>query len=619
MSNININKLSFAKSEIEESNLRSALIFSNVKGTKSRETLLDKTVFSIIIENAPDCTEDTISRLFKSRFYLDDENATISSSVERLTKLKLVKKDGGKLIATEDNKGQQFLSDLEEKTTILIKGIINKANSIKGVSIKDLDKAGENIRQALSVYFHLYGYSYFETQLGPTEDQAKLAIQTASAGFDKKTGDAIIVAIGDTINNPTEQEKITLEKWAAAFISTQLMGIDPTLRNFKATSLKGKTFVLDTDVVLNCITDNAKFSHDYSDMINKLISMGCKLIIPEDVIVEVKKHADAAIKRYHFYGDQVKTFTDDILEGPGSNVFIEDFVKTTRVDERKRRMPFGDYLYNIYQVDNEEIMTKRLESRFSKEIVKNILPQSTKTDEIDRLATAINKITVSTEKAENRTDEENYAYSHTDASLYISVRDINPVKESKKKILSLNYYLVTRTTKTIKCAKEIGIDYLDVICKPSILLSVLQEVGVISTDKLSIINLFENPFLVYSATLIWDDIKELLNQGARFEYRELVALRQDYDVNLHRILTCKTEEERVEAAQDITNKGYLFAKDLVASAQREEALREQLAAKDEELMKAQRTIKSLRDKSNTIKAKTRKNIPSKSNRTKKKK
>jgi len=135
------------------------------------------------------------------------------------------------------------------------------------------------------------------------------------------------------------------------------MGIDPTLRNFKATSLRGKTFVLDTDVVLNCITDNAKFSKDYSDMIKKLISIGCKLIIPEDVIVEVGNHADAAIKRAHCYRNQLKTFTDDILEGPGSNVFIEDFVKTSRVDDRKKNMSFDDYLYNIYQDDNNDVLT----------------------------------------------------------------------------------------------------------------------------------------------------------------------------------------------------------------------------------------------------------------------
>ena len=160
--------------------------------------------------------------------------------------------------------------------------------------------------------------------------------------------------------------------------------------------------------------------------------------------------------------------------------------------------------------------------------------------------------------------------------------------------------------------------YLDVICKPSILLSVLQEVGVCSTDKVSIINLFENPFLAYSASLIWDEIKELINQGAKFEYRELATLRLDYEVDLHRILTCKTAEERVEVARDITSKGYLFAKDIVESAQREAALQEQLSAKEEELEKAQKTIKILRDKSNAVKAKTRKNIPQKSNRTKKK-
>lgn len=618
MANININRLSFAKDKIEESNLRSALLFSNVKDTKSRETLLDKTVFSIIIENTPNCSEDTIVNLFKSRFNLGDERSAISSSIKRLVKMKLINPDGEKYVATDDIKGQKYLSDLEIETNSLIKGIIDKANSVKGVSIVDFDRAGENIRQALSVYFHLYGHSYFETQMSPTEDQAKDATQTASSGFDKKTGDAIIVALADTINNPNEREKNTLEKWAAAFISTQIMGIDPTLRNFKATSLRGKTFVLDTDVVLNCITDNAKYSKDYSDMINKLISIGCKLVIPEDVVIEVGNHADAAIKRARFYKDQLKTFTNDILEGPGSNVFIEDFVKTSRVDDRKKNMSFDDYLYNIYQDDNNEVLEKRLESRFTKEVMNNVLPQSTNYDEIERLANAVNKITVSTAKAENRTDEENYAYSKTDASLYVSVRDKNPIKENSQKILALDYYLVTRTTKTIKCAKEIGINYLDVICKPSILLSVLQEVGVCSTDKVSIINLFENPFLAYSASLIWDEIKELINQGAKFEYRELATLRLDYEVDLHRILTCKTAEERVEVARDITSKGYLFAKDIVESAQREAALQEQLSAKEEELEKAQKTIKILRDKSNAVKTKTRKNIPQKSNRTKKK-
>lgn len=110
----------------------------------------------------------------------------------------------------------------------------------------------------------------------------------------------------------------------------EVINLDPSLRNFKATKLREKSFVIDTDVALNALTTHAKYSVVYREMINLLRRAGCKLYVPHIVVEEIQSHIDAANKRYIFEGSQWLSMTDEILENKIANVFVEDYVKNSK-------------------------------------------------------------------------------------------------------------------------------------------------------------------------------------------------------------------------------------------------------------------------------------------------
>ena len=622
MSNISINLIS-SKDKVEESNLRSSLIFNNYKQRKTRDDLMDKTILSIIIENSGRCNDMLISGTFKQRFDIELDKGIIKKSISNLLKLGLIRENDGDYSTTEASE-DDFLGNLNSETQWLIDSIIEKAGKMKGVTISDKSIAIENIRKALSVYFHMYGYSFFRCQVDASEEQKKEAISLVTKGLEKKFGQSLIIAIADTLDKPSEREKNILTIWAKAFISSQIMGLDPTLRNFKTTAFREKSFVLDTDVVLNCLANNAKYSNDYRTMVTRLLSAGCKMIIPKEVVKEVEDHANAAIKRYGISGSQIREYTDDLLESKGSNVFIEDYVKTIRHTPQKADMRFSDYIGNYYRKDDYEVLDYNLSRVFS-DNYSNTLDVKVDSKELEMLTEKVNIKTLETEKGAIRTDDENYTISNTDAYLYLAVKGKS--KESKKgKILPYNCYLLTRTTRTIKAAKELGLYQDEIVCNPNILISVLQETGFIDSDKLNVINLFENPFLAYSSTTTWNEIEPILADKQQIiKHKELQQLRHDFKVDFHKLITAKSLDEKMDAAKEITEDGYTFTSDLANALKRQKEIEKkpelEKIAKEEALKELEETKKRMRDmqnKHNTIYAKTGNSYKQKSSRTKKK-
>ena len=615
MSNISINLIK-SKDKIEESNLRSSLLFNHSKQNKTRDDLMDKTILSVIIARESPCDESIIISSFKQRFNIELDSNKVKTSISNLLKLNLISEDNG-YYSTKETAEADFSNQLYRDTAWLIDSIIERAGEMKGVTISDKSKAVENIKEALSVYFHLYGYSFFNCQIDATEKQKKEAVSLVTKGLEKNFGQALIIAIADTLKTPSEREKMVLTTWAKAFISAQIMGLDPTLRNFKATAFRSKQFVLDTDVVLNCIASNAKYSKDYRTMTEKLISAGCKLIIPRKVVEEVKNHANAAIKRFKFAGRQIKEYTDDLLESNVANVFIEDYVKTIRLDPLKADMGFNEYIGNIYCNTDDEVLEYNLDTVFSGHIQEG-LDVEVNQIELEKLTDEVYTKTIETEKGAIRSNEENQTISNTDAYLYLAVKQLSK-KETSGKILSHNCYLLTRTTRTIKAAKNLGLYQDEIICNPNVLLSVLQETGIVDSDNLNIINLFDNPFLAYSSEKIWDEISPILSdQQSVIKFKELQQLRHDFKVDFHNLLTATDVEEKMSFASEITDEGYTFTADL-ANAQK--IIDEERKAKEDalkELEEMKKKLNEMKNKMNTIHAKTVTSYKTTSNRTKRK-
>ncbi len=557
--------------QMEAAMLRSVLLFNGKVSTTKRQDMLLKAVLAIIIYGNGETTADDVVSLLSSRFQVDLNLQEVPQLLSQLKKDGLIIENEGKLVAIlKDGKKVDFFYQLKLETESLINGVIERVLNKSGITVNPDERSllPVNIQKALSVYYSIYGYKFFGVKERPKEQGVINAVESARKGLSNKVGNAVVRSLADTLVNPSSSELATLEKWARAYVTMEAMNLDPMLRNFKITKFSEKGFVIDTDVALNAITTHAKFSRDYKIMIDRLKAARCSIYIPEMVVKEILDHADAAYKWYGSLGPQVIELPDEYLDYSIRNVFIEDYVKQIQEDPEKRDMPFAVYLDNFRSKDYPSLIWDCLKSVFGKDIQSNQLNLVDLNDEIkQKLKDKVLEETQMTAKGSRRSPEQNEEIAAFDTSLYLSLIQMNKDNDGDEKPLSQRTYLVTSSDRTIKCAKDLGLYQRDICCNPKALLAMMQETGLLDGQKVEIINLFENPFLAYTANEVWNEVEPLLEEGAHIKYVDLRKLRLDVDAHIDRILTCKTQEERFAEAQRQTERGYLFAQDLVEANQ----------------------------------------------------
>lgn len=69
----------------------------------------------------------------------------------------------------------------------------------------------------------------------------------------QKVGEALIAALADALRSPSEKQADTLARWTQAYVAFVVMGLDSTLNAFQASRFGKKTFILDTDIVLEAL------------------------------------------------------------------------------------------------------------------------------------------------------------------------------------------------------------------------------------------------------------------------------------------------------------------------------------------------------------------------------
>ena len=581
--------------QLEDSMLRSILLFNDKKRISSSRDMLLKAIFSIITFGGGKYGTKEINEILKRRFSLDLTEYDLNKQIEKLKEKKLVIVDETDRFQaiTNNYESKVFYETIETETTSLIEGIIDRVKHEPHIMFSghDLLIAKNNICQALSVYYRMYGYSFFGLKEEAETNEILNAVETVRKGLPETFGKALVGAMADVIDRPTPQEKNILEKWARAFVAMQVINLDPSLRNFKATKLRGKSFVIDTDFALYALTNNAKLSQAYKTLINFLIGHKCHIYIPSIVVEEIVSHIEAANKRFFFDGTMWSSMTDEILETQVANVFVEDYVKSIRT-EKKSGMSFDVYLRNFYAPDTPLLNNKLKEVFGDFELIEKLEPLD---DDVKRVfANNIKYRTQNSVKGARRDDEKNTKIAEADASLYLTLKKMNKDEHGNDKPLNQKVYLLTKSHKTIKCAKEVGIYERNIVCDPLALLTILQEMGVFS-EEIKLINLFENPFLTYTAELIWNEVAPLLNEGIHLKHVEIHKLRIDVDANIDRILTCETLEERAKEAERLSKRGYFFANDLLE-------VREELNQKDWELQERDTVILSQHQEIERLKA-----------------
>lgn len=549
------------QSELEDSLMRSVLLFgfTSPKGKKTDQ--LRKAILSIVIYGKGQFDVNDVTSIFNENFKLNLTVSEIEHQLNCLIRDGYVMKDNVNYYrAVDSNKrGVSYFDSIEKETNAMLTRIVNKVSKKYPVSSTQKDIIRNNARYALSLYFQINGLAAFGMQDPKNLDEFKSVVCAAMKGIDSKIGKYLVSVLAYTIEEPGE-DKVVLEKWAKAVVAMRSIGLDPMLRNFKQQQLASKKFVLDTDVLLNALANNARYSVDYHKMINHLVKAGATVIIPQFVYDEVVMNADNALRKFVANGSQYLQYPEEALEDPKSNVFIEDYVKTIRKDERKKGMTFSTYMGNINSNRSTFTLNQNLVKLLGEkngniryQLKENVLNE----DKAAQLKDIIKELAMRTPKGSGRTIEQQEEMALNDTRLYLTICDENTEKE-KAGLLGYQCYLVTRSTRTIRSATELDIYDKHVICHPQTLISVLDDIGAI--DDVEVISLFDNPFLTYATELIMNQAEPVIEAGAQIGYYDFIQLREKFDLNINEILTAQGAEMKA-LVDKYTKAGLLFAKD----------------------------------------------------------
>ena len=530
--------------------IKSTLLFSlspDLNTNLQRKDLFDKTTLSFVSLSEVGLSVVEMLNEFRVKFNKILPESQIIASLERLINRKLLIKENDKYVPSKKAKTEMMLgvSHIEHRTEAFISDIIacthDVASEIK-CSIEDNNIMRINLKKTLNLFFKYYGtdlalgIDFIDSNMVRQEELVKLL----KSGISDELGECLVYSLGQILSNPSEEQLEVVSLWAKAFIGTQLMRLDPMLSEFQHNTFKDKIFILDTDFVLNCIVKNGKQSNIYSKLLSKLLEIGCNVYITPSVVDEIISHAEFAERNYNYFKNTFNTVDELIIYEKLSNIFVIDYyIELLNKNGDFSEDSFKSYISNVYDSgDPYNFMLEVLEHRLPKGIIIGEL-EGVDLDVVEKedLANLIYNETIKTPKAAYRTDDENMKIAKTDAELYLIARSLNkqvPV-DNKKMLMYGVAYLITNSTRSIRCAKSYGI-FSAVVTKPSILVALLSEIGWFDAPKKSIVDLLGNPFLAEIVNQNWDDVKFLVDFGVDLKGKELPRLRRDLHKVMHELI-----------------------------------------------------------------------------------
>lgn len=507
---------------------------------------MTKAILSLILQENGKSTRQQILYQLSVQFHVAYREADLDVHIKKLHSAGIIESLDEPYIVIKKEKDYDFFQRLEQETDCLFDGILEKAASVYG-EINNQDTLKSTIRKALSVYFGMYGYTFFGAQKNESDPVRNAAVNVVKDEIsDNRLAESLIIALADVIEHPDAFQERVLTQWARAFVAMETMAFDPLLSNLKRSKLKDKEFIIDTDVVLHCLATKSRYSKDYRQMLDTIKEIGCTLCIVPDVITEIRKHIDAAVKQAKFYRRQLLEFPDDVLYEKICNVFIDDYVHIAR--EAKEPISFREYIEEFYDPDypnSQVLLNGKLRSVFSEEALNCNQDIDTTCQKFIDLSAEVYNLTMLTYKAQNRSEDENVAVSRLDAYLYLMAAKNNEGQDSLE-VLAGKTYILTDSTRAVRAAANLKWEKEDVVCHPNALMAILMDVGSMKSQE-SIINLFDNPFLVHVADKIWDVVDPLLKEGASIKNKGFDKLKYDVDKRYDKLMTEQTSEDEKKA------------------------------------------------------------------------
>ena len=556
---------------VETAMLKSCLLFSGRNIKNNRAIILQKKILSLLIQGKVKEASEVEKFCFVGETeQIENKELACESAIKTLQSQGFIDVNSNgtiSLCSKTQKEADKITEEFNKNKNTIIDYILQKVKDSYRKNIDRPVQVESNIRKCFEYYFKVSSFTflgYDEHNENIPEKLKEIASKDLKNDADELR-DHIIYSIGKLIEEPNSEQKSFLETYARAALTSQIIGTDPLLRNFRQTIIGKKSFVIDTDIVLYCITKNTRKGKEYLKMINRLLNCGCRFYIPQEVITEVYDHAEAATKRYNYQSYIIENSEHSIVANNGTNVFIEDYMLDLTkgsADKWKR------YIQNFF--DSEYGLTliqDKIKHKLGDKVHYNTYPNNQITldpSEYKKLHEEIYDLTRISPNAKFRDDDKNKKIAGVDTSLYLTVKKANLMqmeregsKNPQSGILCHDYYILTSSTRAHVCAKKLDMDY-DVLCSPKAMMAYLSEAGLMNDNDINISDLFDNPFLIYIAQSSWEDINNIIKAGVDVRGKELVRLRLDLQKNIHALLTTHDSEEFKKAYIDTVDMGYTF-------------------------------------------------------------
>lgn len=562
--------------------------------SEGRKDMFLQSVFAITCSDTREWTVKDVHDVFHDRFSKEYDTEIIRKAMQKLTKEGFLIPKGNGMVPHEKIAEEMRKNDrnIGERTDTIFNAVIEETERQlqEGLNEEERSQMIGNLKDAFNLYVRMYGFEAFVNKdVKATNDivEDEDIVKASMKGLPEYKGEVFVGVLSDLLEHPTREQAATMVLWVKIYIGTQVMRLDPQLSELETQNLKDKKFVLDTDFLLYCLVEHPKQSKSYQRLLKVLRKAGCQLIIPEDVVIEVLKHAQCAENNYRHFARMLKAIKREAIEQKANNVFVKDFC--LHDIEAKHHQTIKQYLYNNYLSDEDPL-------DFIKDMIRTKLRIEPGNDEkleiaqeyqkdLEELTKKIFFKTRFKDTDKWRTDEEVEALSRTDARLYLSVLSLNRnIKDSGTgELLRANAYLVTGTTKSVKSAQEMDI-HRNFVTRPELLINPMAEIGEFDNMKQSFVNLFDNPFLAHVLDSNWEMIRNLSEVGLNMHDKNITRLKKDLGVVYHKYLTKDADVEVIDTTPNFDVVRMKNAKDFFAFAEEVNNLDYQLIPEIQEMV-----------------------------------
>jgi hypothetical protein len=570
----------------EKSLLKMTIAFSqDILFHESNKRLFDSMVQYFVYLKSM-CTIDELTAEICKNLHAQIDKQRILASLNRLKDLGKVMIQESRYILKSDEiiKIEDIYEALKSDKDALIEDVLYQAQNIlnKTLSPASISIAKRNVEESITEYFKLFAMERSISEngyiLNDIESSARL-IGRLKIDLPIEEAEVLIYSVGELLKKPTAEQKSALKAWCKIYIGHQVLKLDPKQIKVQARQLKDKNFVIDTDFALNLLVSEVTKNSVYKRIIKKLVEYGAKIYLPTDVLHEVAKHAEFSVRSYRYFENKYEALEPIIIEQQVMNVFAKGFFLAKSNGSISESTNFDEYLKNYYSKNKPIEYLKALVNDLISDKIGLVDLTDTELDndeyvQLEQLQQRIYELTIKTFKAEFRNEEENREIARIDGRLYLNYLHKNKKHINSMSSFKYSYYVLTTSTRPLKCAKELDI-LSEFYIKPLKMVAFLDKIEPFDLSFEEISNVFLNPFLAYSVSENWKYVEKLLNIGVDLKDANITRLKWELSELFEKDLLSdeevdtrkgseETEQEEscadgfLDMAREIKKRGYKF-------------------------------------------------------------